>query len=150
MDEGVMHLMKTKYRPKIVQKMIEMMGSRKWKGPHISSLEVMKRLVFAWNDISSNTIPNYFKKTCFPHSGHDDDLFDDPFSILKDSIVELSFGDKNTVSKNASFRDVLKSSRHYHAKGNTYFVKWCFISSMQYFIINLFDYFMPVFTFLGK
>lgn len=81
----------------------------------------MKRLVFAWNDISSNTILTYFKKTCFPQSDDDDDLFDDLFSILKDSIVELSFGDKNAVSKIASFRDILKSSRHYHAKGNHMF-----------------------------
>ena len=61
----------------------------------ISIPETMKMLVFEWNNVSSSTIQTWFKETCFCNNDEDDDLSDDPFFILIDSIKQLSLGDES-------------------------------------------------------
>ena len=68
-------------------------------------LGAMKMLVLAWDEVSSKTVQNCFKKACFCHI-EGDDLSDDPFSALEDSIRELSRLDESLVPKDLTSDDV--------------------------------------------
>ena len=104
MEQGVIRSLKAKYRTKVVQKMIDAVDSKK-PLPQISMLGAMKMLLLAWDEVSSKTVQNCFKKACFCHI-EGDDLSDDPFSALEDSIRVLSHLDESLVPKDLTSDDV--------------------------------------------
>ena len=114
MDQGVIHSLKSRYRNKVVQKIIEAIDSKKLLSK-ISLLDVMKMPVLAWAEITDKTIQNCFKKAGFSEIEDDDTVSDYPFVALKDSITQLSILEKTfedvTVEDVASVDDMLVSAQ---------------------------------------
>ena len=93
MDQGVIGSLKTRYRMKIVQNMIEAIDSKK-SPPATSLLDTMKMLILEWDEVTDKTVQNCFKKAGFSKIKDDDVVSDDPFAALKDSIIQPSIFDK--------------------------------------------------------
>ena len=66
----------------------------------------MKILVLAWNDVSDTTIQNCFRKAGFSEELGDEDIEDDPFSALKQSLDKLRNRDQQ-MPENVMYDDVL-------------------------------------------
>ena len=64
MDQGVIRSLKAKYRTKVVQKMIDAIDNDK-PLPIISTIVTIKMLILAWDDVSTTTVQNCFKKAGF-------------------------------------------------------------------------------------
>ena len=67
----------------------------------------MKILVLAWNDVSDTTIQNCFRKAGFSEELGDEDIEDDPFSALKQSLDKLRNRDQQLMPENVMYDDVL-------------------------------------------
>ena len=83
MDQGVIKSLKSKYRTKVFQQMINAIHNDE-PLPTISVIEVKKMLIFA----STARVQSCFKKAGFSVEEKDDDP-NDPFSTLKHSMEQL-------------------------------------------------------------
>ena len=87
MDQGVIWSLKSKYRTRIVQKVLAAIDQGK-QLPVISILEAMKVLALSWSEVSKETITN-----CFTKSGFSEDVCseedDDPFFQLREALDKL-------------------------------------------------------------
>ena len=64
MDQGVIRLLKSKYRTHIIKTIINTIDNVK-QIPSISILEAMKMLAHSWSEVSESTIINCFGKAGF-------------------------------------------------------------------------------------
>ena len=77
LDQGLIWSLKSKYRTRIIQKVLAAIGQGK-QLPVISILEAMKDLTLSWSEVSKETITNCFTKSGFSKevcSEEDDDPF---------------------------------------------------------------------------
>ena len=86
MDQGVIWSLKSKYRTRIIQKVLTAIDQGKQR-PVISILEAMKVLALSWSKVSKETT------NCFTKSGFSEDVCseedDDPFFQLRKDLDKL-------------------------------------------------------------
>ena len=97
-DQGVILLLKAKYRSAVVQLFINRIESGKGR-PKLNILDVMKFLVQAWNKVNNDTIKNCFKHVRISSAAQIDALEenDDPFKSLQSDLDELRTLDQTLV-----------------------------------------------------
>ena len=88
MDHGVIWSLKSKYRTRILQKVLAAIDQGK-QLPVIPIIEAMKVLALSWGEVSKETIAN-----CFAKSGFSEDVCseedDNPFYQLREALEKLS------------------------------------------------------------
>ena len=88
MDHGVIWSLKSKYRTRILQKVLVAIDQGK-QLPVIPIIEAMKVLALSWGEVSKETIAN-----CFAKSGFSEDVCseedDNPFYQLREALEKLS------------------------------------------------------------
>ena len=86
MDQGVIWSLKSKYRTRIIQKVLAAIDQGK-QLPVVSILETMKVLALSWSEVSKETT------NCFTKSGFSEDVCseadDDPFFQLREALDKL-------------------------------------------------------------
>ena len=102
MDQGVIQLLKCKYRSHIIKTIINAIDNGK-QMPSISILEPMKILPHSWIEVSESTIINSFhnvglRKVCQMKM---------IFSAFKSSIDELWQRDENLIANDFTYKDIL-------------------------------------------
>ena len=83
MDQGVIWSLKSKYRTRIIQKVLAAIDQGK-QLLVISILEAMKVLALSWSEVSKETITNCFTKSSFSEDVCSEED-DDPFFQLREA-----------------------------------------------------------------
>ena len=110
MDQGVIRSLKAKYRKNVVRKIIQSVEKKKTL-PKILLLQGMQMIVSAWDELSTKTIVNCFRKSGIPTEGQETAIAEDedPFRELQDEIDDLRSVQPNLIEKDfdaTTFADV--------------------------------------------
>ena len=107
MDQGVIRSLKSKYRIRVIQKIITAIdqGKQVTQTSQISILEAMKMLVLSWSEVTATTIANCFSKAGFSQNVSSEE--DDPFSKLRESLDQLQQHDEDFVPEDFRYDDLL-------------------------------------------
>ena len=109
MDQGVIWSLKSKYRTRIIQKVLAAIDQGK-QLPVISILEAMKVLALSWSEVSKETITN-----CFTKSGFSEDVCseedDDPFFQLREALDKLWAHGQEFVPDGLQCEDIVNVDR---------------------------------------
>ena len=103
MDPGVIRSLKTKYRPLFFRSIIAALDNNKVI-PKIHILEAMYILTGAWDQVSTTTIVNRFKKGKISVTSQIEAIndFDEPFSDLKHQLDKLTRRDSFLLQVNSA------------------------------------------------
>ena len=90
MDHGVIRALKAYYRTKVVKRQIKCIDAGK-EVVRANILDAIRMLVESWDDVSSTTVINCFKKAGISEETQTASIEDedDPFKLLAENVVEL-------------------------------------------------------------
>ena len=111
MDQGVIWSLKSKYRTRIIQKVLSAIDQGK-QLPVISILEAMKVLALSWSEVSKETT------NCFTKSGFLEDVCSeedgDPFLQLWEALDKLCAHGQEFVPDGLQCEDIVNVDRDVH------------------------------------
>ncbi|XP_057312199.1 tigger transposable element-derived protein 4-like [Hydractinia symbiolongicarpus] len=108
MDQGVIRCLKSLYRQKLVNMMIQNLEKGK-DLPKVSILRALQILVSSWDKVKKETIVNCFKKSKISKKAQQNatDDIDDPFKQLEKDLTQLRAIDDTIIPADLSARDVV-------------------------------------------